>query len=357
MTIFKIWRILATIFYVLIFTNNYLDVHANPLVPCYFIFGDSLADPGNNNGLKTLAKTNYKPYGIDYPGGAPTGRFTNGLTSVDVIAELLGFKERIPPYSTASGYEILKGVNYASGAAGISKETGSHLGDRISLDVQVEHHKKIIGILNMMLNQTAGEYLSKCIYTFNIGSNDYLNNYYLPKFYQTSRKYTPQYFASALLSQYSRQLKIMYESGARKMAVFALGPIGCSLAELALNPTSKPCVVKINRATNMFNKRLKVLVKQLNHQLPNATFTFINSAAVPVGPKQGIKIIDKPCCKLREDFQCKEFVAPCKDRQSYYFFDGVHPTEAVNRITGGRAFQATATSEAFPYDISHLAKL
>ena len=44
-----------------------------------------------------------------------------------IAAELLGFKEYIPPYSTAKGKQILKGVNYASGAAGIRSETGQHL--------------------------------------------------------------------------------------------------------------------------------------------------------------------------------------------------------------------------------------
>jgi hypothetical protein len=56
----------------------------DPLVPCYFIFGDSLADNGNNNMLQTLAKVDYAPYGVDFPNG-PSGRFCNGLTVVDVI--------------------------------------------------------------------------------------------------------------------------------------------------------------------------------------------------------------------------------------------------------------------------------
>jgi len=53
-------------------------------VPCFFIFGDSLVDNGNNNGILTLARANYRPYGIDFPGGA-TGRFTNGRTYVDAL--------------------------------------------------------------------------------------------------------------------------------------------------------------------------------------------------------------------------------------------------------------------------------
>lgn len=44
-----------------------------------------------------------------------------------LTAELLGFEGYISPYSTASGQEILKGVNYASAAAGIREETGQQL--------------------------------------------------------------------------------------------------------------------------------------------------------------------------------------------------------------------------------------
>ena len=56
-------------------------------VACYYIFGDSLSDAGNNNQLNTLAKANYPPYGLDFPGGVPTGRFSNGLTFVDRISK------------------------------------------------------------------------------------------------------------------------------------------------------------------------------------------------------------------------------------------------------------------------------
>lgn len=59
---------------------------AAPEVPCYFVFGDSLVDNGNNNDIASLARANYPPYGIDFPGGA-TGRFSNGLTTVDAICK------------------------------------------------------------------------------------------------------------------------------------------------------------------------------------------------------------------------------------------------------------------------------
>ncbi|KAK9696883.1 hypothetical protein RND81_08G003100 [Saponaria officinalis] len=117
------WIILAG----LVLNISFNFVRGDPKVPCHFIFGDSLFDVGNNNDLNTYAKANYPPYGIDFPGGVATGRFTNGLTTSDVLTKLLGFEELIPPFSNVSGAMILKGVNYASGSSGIRPETGSHL--------------------------------------------------------------------------------------------------------------------------------------------------------------------------------------------------------------------------------------
>lgn len=77
----------AAALFVVVLQQNAQGYHPQPQVPCYFIFGDSLADNGNNNFLNTLAKANYSPYGIDFPYGS-TGRFTNGRTIVDVIGNL-----------------------------------------------------------------------------------------------------------------------------------------------------------------------------------------------------------------------------------------------------------------------------
>jgi len=71
---------------IVLLLNMWCMAQAEPQVPCYFIFGDSLVDNGNNNQLQSLARANYLPYGIDFAGG-PTGRFSNGKTTVDVVGE------------------------------------------------------------------------------------------------------------------------------------------------------------------------------------------------------------------------------------------------------------------------------
>ncbi|KAK2982898.1 hypothetical protein RJ640_003554 [Escallonia rubra] len=103
-----------------------------PQVPCFFIFGDSLVDNGNNNAIITLARANYRPYGIDFPQGT-TCRFTNGRTFVDVLVEKLGRYQsnlEIAHWTAAEKrYDSLEVVDYSdSDFAGCSDDSESTRG-------------------------------------------------------------------------------------------------------------------------------------------------------------------------------------------------------------------------------------
>ncbi|KAL5995676.1 hypothetical protein ACLOJK_025744 [Asimina triloba] len=56
-------------------------------LPALIAFGDSLTDPGNNNALVTAFKSNFPPYGRDFEGHRPTGRFSNGKLATDLLVE------------------------------------------------------------------------------------------------------------------------------------------------------------------------------------------------------------------------------------------------------------------------------
>ena len=60
-----------------------------PMVTAVIVFGDSIMDPGNNNDLHTVVKANHPPYGKDFAGHVPTGRFSNGLIPTDFIGTYL----------------------------------------------------------------------------------------------------------------------------------------------------------------------------------------------------------------------------------------------------------------------------
>ncbi|XP_024988198.1 GDSL esterase/lipase At1g29670-like [Cynara cardunculus var. scolymus] len=335
-----------------------LVVVGQPQVPCYFIFGDSLVDNGNNNELRTTAKANYPPYGVDFPEGV-SGRFTNGRTYADIIGQRLGFADFIPPYANVTDQEIDIGVNYGSGSAGIRDESGRNLGDRISLNRQLLNHVNIISrLLLKQRNVTfTNDYLRKCIYIVNMGSNDYINNYLMPNDYPTSRIYNIDQYAEVLVRQYSLQLKTLYKLGARKVAVIGLGLIGCTPAEIAnFGTDGKPCVDSINDAVKRFNDRLKPLVDGLNNDNSDARFTYINITSIST-PQEGVSLPNVPCCPVREDGQCVPNSTPCPVRDLSVFFDGYHPTEIANIGLATRSYNALSPMDASPYDINRLAQL
>ncbi|PKI53578.1 hypothetical protein CRG98_026028 [Punica granatum] len=319
-------------------------VRGEPQVPCYFIFGDSLVDSGNNNQLNTQAKANYLPYGVDFPEGF-TGRFTNNRTITDIIGQLLGFEDFIPPFANKME-DIIRGVNYASAVSGIRDETGKQQGDRIPLNEQLRNHLiTVLRITKIMKSASAArQYLQKCIYVVITGNNDYINNYFVPDIYPTSRLYTPQQFADGLARQYSNQLKDLYFSGARKVAIFGVGLIGLTpeiIGRFGANYSM------VNDAAQLFSNKLLPLVNDLNSHLTGAKFTYINTTG-----------ITDTCCPVVQDLgTCVPGSTPCTDRTQYAYFDGFHPTDVVNEGFAGRAYNEKLPSDASPYDISRLARL
>ncbi|KAL6838564.1 hypothetical protein ACP4OV_031620 [Aristida adscensionis] len=337
-----------------------------PQVPCYFVFGDSLVDSGNNNVIVSIARADYPPYGIDFAGG-PTGRFSNGLTTVDVLAKLLGFDDLIPPFAGASSQQLLTGVNFASAAAGIREETGQQLGGRISFSGQIQNYQSAVQQLVSILGDedSAAAHLSKCIFTVGMGSNDYLNNYFMPAFYNTGSRYTPEQYADVLVAQYSRLLQVLYSYGARKVALIGVGQVGCSPNELAQQSANGvTCVERINSAIRIFNQRLVGLVDQFN-TLPGAHFTYINIYGIfddilKTPGAHGLKVTNRGCCGVgRNNGQvtCLPFQTPCANRHEYLFWDAFHPTEAANVLVGQRTYSARLPSDVHPVDIRTLARL
>ncbi|XP_076940845.1 GDSL esterase/lipase At1g29670-like [Bidens hawaiensis] len=337
-------------------------------VPCYFIFGDSLVDNGNNNHLVTFAKATYLPHGIDFKSG-PTGRFCNGRNFADFTAELLGFTRHIPPFASSNRSEILLGLNYASAAAGIRSETGRHLGDRITFDEQLVNHEMTISGISYILGgfDLASTYLQKCFYHVGFGSNDYLNNYFISSVYETSTTFTVEEFTEALINQYRSQILKLHTYGARKVALHGLGPIGCTPYELSRHSTNDTCVEYINTAVQLFNHQLNLLVDELNNDtsLQDAKFIYLNfydmSMEVIQQPSAfGFRVVNRACCGMGLNngaVTCLPFEVPCPDRNKYFFWDAYHGTEAANKIASARTYIALNQSDVYPFDIYHLVQL
>ncbi|KAL3565507.1 hypothetical protein D5086_033553 [Populus alba] len=271
------------------------------MVPAMFIFGDSLIDNGNNNNLPSFAKANYFPYGIDFKGG-PSGRFSNGYTMVDEIAEQLGLP-LIPAYSEASGDQVLNGVNYASAAAGILDSTGRNFVERIPFDQQIRNFQNTLDqITNNLGADDVARQVGRSIFFVGMGSNDYLNNYLMPN-YPTRNQYNGRQYADLLTREYSRQLTTLYNLGARKFVIAGLGVMGCIPSILAQSPAGL-CSDSVNQLVQPFNENLKAMLSNFNsNQLPGARFIFIDVARMfrdilTNSPAYGFSVVNRGCCGI-----------------------------------------------------------
>ncbi|KAK1317617.1 GDSL esterase/lipase 7 [Acorus calamus] len=347
--------------------------------PAMFIFGDSLIDDGNNNFLPTIARANYAPYGIDF--GAPTGRFCNGLTVVDYGARILGLPFVQPYLSPLSKTpNILKGANYASAAAGILDETGRHYlgtnlvimcldvkGGRMTFNGQIALFEKTVKLQLPLLIPDAGArslYLARSVFVINIGSNDYINNYLLPGLYTTSREYSGDTFADHLISNLSQQLMRLYRSGARKMVLVNIGPLGCIPSQLSTSNGNGACVERINELVIKFNERFLSLYTTLNSSLPGSFFvhqdiyqTFSDMIRNPAN--YGFRVTDRACCgsgRFGGDVTCLPLQPPCASREQYLFWDSFHPTQAANAIIADRCYSPGAP-DCKPISITELAQI
>ncbi|XP_020253773.1 LOW QUALITY PROTEIN: GDSL esterase/lipase At1g71250-like [Asparagus officinalis] len=344
-----------------------VGVLSDPQVPALFVFGDSLADDGNNNYMSSIAKANYYPYGIDFFQG-PTGRFGNGKTAVDILCDLLGLPY-LPPYTSpfANGTALLGGVNYASAAGGILDESGQYLGERYSLSQQVLNFESNLNQLrSLMPAGDLSQHLARSIAVFAIGgSNDYINNYLLPFLYPTRSNYTPEQYANLLLNRYARQLLALYDLGLRKFFLVGIGPLGCTPNQRAtgLGPPGR-CVDQVNQMLGPFNVGLRTLAQQLNTNHPGAIFVYGNTYGalgdILNNPSTyGFTVIDRACCGLGRNqgqITCLPFAVPCSNRDQHVFWDAFHPTQAVNMILAQRAFTGPPT-DCFPINVQQMAQL
>ncbi|GFQ01089.1 GDSL esterase/lipase 7 [Phtheirospermum japonicum] len=251
--------------------------NSNHAPPALYVFGDSIFDSGNNNLLPTLAKADFSPYGIDFERG-PTGRFTNGRTVVDFIAEFLGLPYP-PPYLSVrrvlSPGAQLRGLNFASGSCGILPETGTILGKCLNFDEQIGMFEKTVkGELARHYGNSdeLSNYLAKSIFVISVGSNDYINNYIDSQHYDTSKRYTPQSYAQLLIHKLSQQFQRLYNLGARKVVMFEIGPIGCIPSTTRQFKHDGQCVEEINELALIFNDHLAPMLQNLTSTLPGSAF-------------------------------------------------------------------------------------
>ncbi|XP_042499608.1 GDSL esterase/lipase EXL3-like [Macadamia integrifolia] len=315
---------------------------ANSSVPAVLVFGDSIVDTGNNNYLTSLAKCNFPPYGRDFMGGIPTGRFSNGKVPSDLIVEAMGIKELLPAYldPNLTLQDLLTGVNFASGGAGYDPltcniETAMTLREQFELfEEYIEKVKSGIG------EERSNKIVSESLYVLCTGSNDIATTYFptpLRKLHFDIASYTD------LLVQFaSTFIQELYRVGARKIVVISLPPIGCVPSQRTLKGgKARLCVENYNQAAMLFNSKLSSQLNQLNKNLPLSTFLYVDIYNLLLDLIQnpytyGFEEATKGCCgtgKIEASIVlCDGNPFTCTDTSKYIFWDSYHPTERAYKV-------------------------
>ncbi|XP_028760133.1 GDSL esterase/lipase At4g16230-like [Neltuma alba] len=337
-------------------------------VPAFFVFGDSLVDPGNNNYIVSIAKANYVPNGIDF--GGPSGRFTNGRTIADVIGQELGLNFT-PPYMapTTAASSILQGVNYASAGSGILNLTGLMWVGRINMDAQIANFEKTRqDIISMIGVSATQDLLKKAIFMTCLGSNDFLSNYIAPIITSTAERelISPEAFVASMTSTFRQQLTRLYNLGARKFMVANVGPIGCIPSQRDLNPSAgEECVSFPDKLAQSFNVELKKLVVELNKKLKGSIYVHADAYHIAQDILQnykayGFENFKSSCCHMAGRFgglvPCFPESTVCEDRSKYVFWDPFHPSEAANLVIAKRLFDGDA-NDVWPMNVRKLSQV
>ncbi|KAI3962679.1 hypothetical protein MKW92_006108 [Papaver armeniacum] len=278
---------------------------STPVVPAVYIFGDSVLDSGNNNFLENQAKSNFAPYGIDFPNGQPTGKATNGATAADFIAQFLGLPYP-PAYLSLSEGDILtlyEQINYFNNS--------------VTNDLPRSYSTPTI------ISAT----LARSMFIISTGSNDYMNNYLQPQLSNSSQTYTPRKFANLLFDTFEQQLTTIYKLGGRKFLVVGIGAMGCSpivIARADPKPTTL-CVEDINNSVNIYNNGLLTMLQRLASRLQGFTFVRDDLYKFMLSYADG----RTPCCKFGEAGTCIPGENPCNNRDNRLFYDAIHPVQVV----------------------------
>ncbi|CAH2061114.1 unnamed protein product, partial [Thlaspi arvense] len=284
--------------------------------PTILAFGDSILDTDNNNLLVTMTRSNFVPYGRDFPLHIPTGRFGNGKVLSDLVASSLGIKDLLPafrsPFLKAS--ELPTGVCFASGGSGLDKLTATIL-------VRGYMGRRSIGDAAKVK-----EIIANAVILISVGNNDIAVTYYATMARRTS--YNIETYTDMLIGWKTVFIKNLYNLGVRKFAVLGTIPIGCLPGARQVNEDFT-CNPTVNYAARIYNQKVSTMVDKFSQNLPDAKLVHIDLynplIHVVNNPKQYGFTTAKPCC-------CSVMSPiPCLNSSNHVFWDFGHPSEKAIR--------------------------
>ncbi|KAI0488658.1 hypothetical protein KFK09_028497 [Dendrobium nobile] len=325
---------------------------ARSRIPAVIVFGDSTVDTGNNNGIKTTLKSDFLPYGRDFITGKPTGRFCNGRLATDFIAEGLGLGPEVPAFldPTRTIKDFATAVCFASAGTGLDNATSDVL-NVLPLWRELQYFKQYHRHLLQYLGVAAAHRtITEALYILSIGTNDFLENYFL-LVTGRYRQFTVGQYQDFLVSLTANFITEIYRLGARKVMLTGLSPIGCLPLERTANLFGMgECNDEYNEVALEHNAKVEAMVAQMRAALPGLWLKVDRIYDVILGmiqnPAQyGFENVGEGCCatgKFELGYLCNQYnLHTCANADKYVFWDSFHPTQRVNRLLADHSLRIT----------------
>ncbi|KAK6149972.1 hypothetical protein DH2020_017497 [Rehmannia glutinosa] len=312
----------------------------SPSISSILIFGDSTADPGNNNYINTPFRSNFSPYGKDFVNQTATGRFSNGRLANDFIAKYVGVKDYVPPYldPTLSIEELMSGVSFASAGSGFDPLTPT-ISNVISISEQMEHFKEYHGKLEAAIGkEKTKELINNALFLVSAGTNDFVVNYFTIPIRR--KNYTIPGYMNFVLQESRQFFQGLLDQGARRIGVVGLPPMGCLPVVITLYGESpilkRDCVNNFSSIARDYNQMLQNELNNMQSQLQasGSRIAYMDVFGpledMTLGRKYDFEEVSNGCCGtglLEASFMCNPKSLVCADATKYVFWDSIHPTE------------------------------
>jgi len=313
-----------------------------PQAAALIVFGDSIVDPGNNNGINTIIKADFPPYGHDFLNHRPTGRFCNGRIPTDFIASRLGLKDLLPPYLSPEPldkHDLLTGVSFASGGTGFDPLTPK-LASVISMPDQLAMFHEYLGKVRAAAGDAkAAEILSRGIFAICAGSDDVANTYFTMR---ARSNYDHASYARLLVRHASSFVEDLIHAGARRVAFIGIPPIGCVPSQRTMSGgPERGCSRGHNEVAAAYNAGMVAELAALRAKHPGTLLVFMDIYGflydMMMHPRSyGFTQATRGCCGtglLEVSVLCNGVTsAVCDPVADYLFWDSYHPTEKAYKI-------------------------
>ncbi|EYU28039.1 hypothetical protein ABFS82_13G100800 [Erythranthe guttata] len=310
-------------------------------VSAIFIFGDSTADPGNNNYISTYFQSNFPPYGKDFLNHTPTGRFTNGRLANDFISQYIGIKDYVPPYldPTLSIQELMTGVSFASAGSGFDPLTPA-ISSVISMWEQLEQFREYKAKVEAAVGKDkTKELINNAIYFVSAGTNDFVVNYFTMPIRR--RTYTIPTYTTFLLQHARQFFQGLLDEGGRRIGVAGLPPMGCLPVVITLytdNHGKRDCIDYFSSVARNYNEMLEKQLKDMQIKQPQQSrsrIAYIDIYGplhdmILLGSKYDFEEVSSGCCGtglLEASYLCNRESRLCSDANKFVFWDSIHPTQ------------------------------